>query len=352
MKRFMLKCVAAAVVLAGLPGLAGAAGEGKDGRTVPEVATYQGADRMARLIDGAKKEGEISIYYAHPIVKTMADAFSAKYGVKLKLWRGGSEAIMQRVMAETRAGRNDVDVILSTSADTEAASREKILQEVRSAVHADLMTGSVPAHRQWAAFNVDVFTASYNTKLVKKEDLPKTYQDLLDPKWKGKLAVEANDHVWWGAMAAEMGEDRLRKLFDGIIATNGIGVRKGHSLLAGMVASGEVPLALTVYSWNPEQLKRKGAPVEGLYLQPLFAYPAAIAMMAKAPNPNAAVLFYEFVLGEGQKIMADADYGPTSKKVDSHLRGVQFKLIDAVQALDNQDKWVRMYDEAIIKKAK
>jgi iron(III) transport system substrate-binding protein len=325
----------------------------KDGRTVAQIATYEGADRQARLVDGAKKEGEISIYYAHPIVKNMADAFGQKYGIKVKLWRGGSEAIMQRIMAEARAGRHDVDVFLSTSADTEASVREKLLQEVRSPFHQDLVAGAVPGHRQWAAFNLDVFTASYNTKLVKKEDLPRTYQDLLDPKWKGKLAVEANDHVWWGALSAELGEDATRKLFDNIIATNGMSVRKGHSLLAGLVASGEVPLALTVYSWNPEQLKRKGAPVEGLYLPPLFAYPAAVGMMNRSPSPNAAVLFYDFVLSEGQKLMAEADYGPTSKKVDSHLRAVQgIKLIDAIQALDNQERWVKMYEDAITKKAK
>ena len=326
---------------------------GKDGRTLAQVATYEGPDRQARLLDGARKEGELSVYYAHPIVKDMAEAFSRKHGVKVKLWRAGSEAIMQRLFAESRAGRHEVDVFLSTAADTEAAAREKLLQEVRSSVHADLIPGAVPAHHQWAAFNLDVFTASYNTRLVRKEDLPKSYQDLTDPKWKGKLAVEANDHIWWGALSAELGEEAARKLFDTIVAVNGISVRKGHSVLAGMVASGEVPLALTVYSWNPEQLKRKGAPVEGLYLQPLFAYPAAMAVMAKARNPNAAVLFYDFVLGEGQKIMADADYGPTSRKVESHLNKLPpYKLIDAVQALDRQDRWVKMYDEAFIKKAR
>ena len=97
---------------------------GKDGRTVAQVATYEGADRQARLLDGAKKEGELSVYYAHPIVKDMAEAFTRKHGIKVKLWRAGSEAIMQRIFAESRAGRHEVDVFLSTSADTEAAARE------------------------------------------------------------------------------------------------------------------------------------------------------------------------------------------------------------------------------------
>lgn len=325
----------------------------RDGRSITQVATDQSPDRGTRLLEGARREAQLTVYYAHPIVKDIAEAYSKKFGIKVRLWRAGSEAIMQRVFAEARANRHEVDVFLSTAADTEAASRERLLQEVRSPVQADLIPGALPEHRQWAAFNLDVFTASYNTRLVRKEDLPKTYQDLTDPKWKGKLAVEANDHIWWGALSAEMGEAQARKLFDAIVGTNGISVRKGHSVLAGMVASGEVPLALTVYSWNPEQLKRKGAPVEGLYLQPLFAFPAAVAVMARAPNPNAAVLFYDFVLGEGQRIMADADYGPTSRKVDSHLSRLPgFKIIDAVQTLEQQDRWLKMYDEIFIKRAK
>lgn len=347
--RTLLKCLASGVLL-GCYCVASVAAE--HARTTAQIATYQGADRQTLLIDGAKKEGELSVYYSHPIVQVMADAFTQKYGVKVKLWRGGSEAVMQRIMAESRAGKHDVDVFLGPSADTEAAYREKLVQEVRSPHLQDLMAEAVPAHRNWAAFNLDIFTAAYNTKLVKKEDLPKTYDDLTDPKWKGRLAVEANDHVWLGALLAELGEERGRKLFENVIATNGISVRKGHSLLAGMVASGEVPLALTVYSWNPEQLKRKGAPIEAHFLNPMFGVSSAVAIMNKAPHPNAAVLFYDFVLSEGQKLMADADYVPTNKKVDSKMRSVPFKLVDANRVLDSQDKWFKMYDEIVIKKAR
>jgi len=324
----------------------------KDGRTVNEIATYQGADREKRLLEGARKEGEVSVYYAHPIVQDLMAAFTKKYGIKTRSWRGGSEAMQQRLTAEQRAGRHDVDIFLTTSSDTELFAREKVLQEIRSPQHQDLMPGSVPAHRQWATFNLDIFVAAYNTKLVKKEDLPKTYNDLTDPKWKGKLAVEANDHVWFGALMGEMGEAATRKLFDSIIATNGISVRKGHSLLAGMVASGEVPLALTVYTWNSETLKRKGAPVETLLLQPLYGYPAGIAMPVRAPNPNAAVLFYDFVLGEGQKIMADAGYIGSSKRVPTMLGNLGAKLIDVPTILRDQDKWFKAYEEVFVKRAR
>jgi iron(III) transport system substrate-binding protein len=324
----------------------------KPARSVAEVATYQGPDRSALLIEGAKKEGELSIYYAHPIVQVLLEAFSKRYGIKVNAWRAGSEAMMQRVTAEYRAGKNEADVFLGTTLDTEGASTEKMIQELRSPVQADLIPQALPAHHQWTSFNLDIYTAAYNPRLIKKEDLPKTYEDLVDPKWKGKLAVEANDQAWYGSLLESMGEEKGRKLFAQIIAANGLTVRKGHSLLASLVASGEVPLALTTYSWNPDQLKRKGAPIEGFFLQPVYANATAYALLKKAPHPNAAVLFYDYLLGEGAVVMAEKGYVPTSRKVDSPARDMAIKFIDPVHELAVQDKWLKLFDEDIVKKAR
>ena len=134
-----------------------------------------------------------------------------------------------------------------------------------------------------------MFTASYHTRRVRKEDLT-------DPKWKGRLGVEVDDRVWWGAPSADMGGEAARKLFDTIVAVNGVPIREGHSMRAGMVASGEVSLALIVHGWNPEQPKRKGAPVVGLHLQPLYAYPAAVAVMARARDSNACRVAWQVSL--------------------------------------------------------
>jgi iron(III) transport system substrate-binding protein len=324
----------------------------KHARSLPEIASYLGADREAMLVDGAKREGQLTVYYAHPIVQALSEAFSRKYGIKVSAWRAGSEAIMQRVTAEYRAGKNDADVFLSTIMDTEGAARARMLQEIKSPYQQDLIAQALPAHLQWTAFNLDIYTAAYNPRLVDKGDLPKSYQDLLDPKWKGKLAVEANDQDWYGSVLRELGEEKGRKLFADIIARNGITVRKGHSLLSGLVASGEVPLALTVYSWNPEQLKRKGAPIEGFFIAPVFANASGIGVMNNAPHPCAAVLFYDFLFNEGPKLMADAGYVPTSKKVASSARDMTIRFVDPSVELAMQEKWVKLYDDDIVKKAR
>ena len=317
-----------------------------------DMALYQGTDRQERLLAAAKKEGELSVYHAYPKLTVVMDAFSKKYGIKIKAWRAGSEAILQRVTAEARAGRFDVDIVQNNAPENEAAYREKLLQEVWSPYLKDLIPAAVASHKSWVGIKLEVFIAAYNTAAVKKEDLPKSYQDLQDPKWKGRLGIEANDEAWFGTLLDELGEAQGTKIFNNIVARNGISVHKGHSALANLVASGDVPLALTVFSWNPVQLKKKGAPIEGWYIQPLIVQPTTIAMLKKSPHPASALLFYDFMLSEGQKLLADDGSVPTSKLYQGEWRNIPMKVIDPARALDMQDKWLKEFDEIITKRAK
>jgi iron(III) transport system substrate-binding protein len=149
-----------------------------------------------------------------------------------------------------------------------------------------------------------------------------------------------------------MGEPQASKLFADIVSTNGMSFRKGHSLITTLIASGEVPFSLTVYSWNPAQLKAKGAPVEGHLIQPLLAQFSTISMLKKAPHPNAALLFYDFMLSEGQQIMAGLDYVTTSKKIEHPFSKMPLKFIDPDQALDMLEKWTKIYDDVLVKNAR
>lgn len=320
--------------------------------SVADMAAYQGPDRQAKLIEAAKKESGLAVYHTYPALTNIMNEFGKKYGIKVKSWRAGSEAVLQRVISENRGNKFDVDIVQNNAPENEAAFREKLLQEVKSPFHNDLLNQAVPAHKHWAGITLDIWTAAYNTDKIKKEDLPKTYQDLLDPKWKGQLGIEGNNHAWFGALMAKMGEEEGQKLFANIVSTNGISNRKGHSLLTMMVSSGEVPLALTVYSWNPEQVKIKGAPVEGLALQPLMAQPSTIAMLKKAPNPYTALLFYDYMLTEGQKQLHDLKFVPASKKYELPFPKVPLNFIDPATALDQQAKWFKMFEETVVKRAK
>src|SRR5882762_1917549 len=229
---------------------------------VAGLALYVGGDREQRLVKGARAQHEINLYSSLVLedLNALAAAFEKKYGVKLKFWRAGSEKVVQRIVTEARAGRFDFDVVETNGPELEALYREKLLQRAGSPHFPDLMPEAIRPHREWVGTRLNMFVHAYNTNLVKKEELPKSYEDFLDPKWKGRLGIEAEDVDWFAMVIKEIGEDKGLTLFRAIVARNGLSVRRGHTLLAGLVASGEVPFALTVYNHNAEKLKQRGAP--------------------------------------------------------------------------------------------
>ena len=138
-----------------------------------------------------------------------------------------------------------------------------------------------------------------------------------------------------------------------IVATNGVSVRKGHTLLTQLVVSGEIPLALTVYNYKAEQLKNKGAPIDWFSIGPAIARPNGVAVAKAAPHPHAAVLFYDFEISpEGQKILAGRDFVPTSRKVDTPLNKIPMKFVDARVALDEFQKWEKLYADLFTRPSK
>src|SRR2546428_787190 len=224
---------------------------------VAALALYGGGDREQRLVKGARAQREINLYSSLVLedLNALAAAFDRKYGVKLKFWRAGSEKVVQRIVTEARAGRFDFDVVETNGPELESLHREKLLQKAGSPHFPDLLPEAVRPHREWIGTRLKLIVHAYNTNLVKKDELPESYEDFLDPRWKGRLGIEAEDVDWFEMVVKEIGEDKGLKLFPEIVARNGLSVRKGHTLLPGLLASGEVPLARAVYNHNPEKLK-------------------------------------------------------------------------------------------------
>ena len=319
-----------------------------------EIAAYEGPDREKRPIDGAKKEGELLFYASIPVadITVLTEAFTKKYGVKVKGWRADSEALMSRVLNEAKARRYEVGVMVASSSALEPLSREKLLTEVKSPLLADLIPESIAPHREWASVYLNTFVQAYNTNLVRKDRLPKTYRDLLDPYWKGKLAVEAEDYDWFAQIVLGLGEAQGLKLFRDIVATNGISVRRGHSVLNNMVVAGEVAIALSAYGFLAEQSKVKGAPLDWFVIPPLIARPTVAGVSRHAPQPHAAVLFYDFLIGEAQPILAGRQFVSPSRKIESPFTRNPLQLIDSVEMLDHAKKWQDLYQSVVIKAAR
>jgi iron(III) transport system substrate-binding protein len=349
-RRFMQGAVLAGAGLpfARLPAIA------QSGASLADLAAYQGADRTDKLVAGAKKEGTLTFYTSAPVddVKILTDAFEKKYGVKVRLWRGSSENILQRTVVESRARRYEADMIDTNGPEMEALHREKLLQAVKSPLHPELMPDAIRPHGEWVGTRLNIFVGAFNTKLVKKDDIPKGYEGFLDPKWKGKLGIEAEDTDWFAATVTALGEEKGLKLFRDIVATNGMSVRKGHTLLTNLVASGEVPVALTVYSYKAEQLKNDGAPLDWFALPPIVARFNGSGVTRNAPHPHAAILFYDFMMRDAQELLASRDFTPSNLKVKPLPEGLKVSFIDPRLVLDEGDKWTKLYNDIVVKPAR
>ena len=320
----------------------------KPGATAADVALYTGADRMEKLVAGAKKEGTVSVYTSLQTadIGRLGAAFEKKYGIKMVPWRAGSEGIVNRTIQEARANRFTVDVVETNGPELESLHRENVLQLVRSPHLADLIAPAVLPHGEWMGTRLNVFVQAYNTRLVKKQDLPKTWEEFANPKWKGKIGIEQEDSDWLAGIFNDIGDARARKVFRDMVTANGMSVRKGHTLLSQLIVSGEVPLALTVYNYKAEQLKKQGAPIDWFVIGNAIARPNGIAVARRAPHPHAAVLFYDFELSpEGQQIIANLEFVPTSKKIDTPLNRMPMKFVDAKVAIDEYDKWKTLYGQ-------
>jgi iron(III) transport system substrate-binding protein len=278
----------------------------------------------------------------------LAAAFEKKHGVRTEVWRASSEKVLQRTMTEARAGRFTCDVIETNGPEMEALYRESLLQPFDSPHFADLAPAAFPTHRHYVADRFNFFTIAYNTTLVAPEDVPGSYQDLLHPRFAGRLGLEAGDVDWFGAMVKHMGEAEGLAYFRRLAASKPQ-MRSGHTLVGQLVASGEIPIAANVYNHNAERVAVQGAPVRWKALTPTFARPNAIGIAREAPHPEAAALFADFLLSlEGQTILKARNRVPASRAVDTHLNAFPFEMIDPAITLDEDDKWSKLWSELFL----
>jgi len=318
---------------------------------VAQVVQYDKPDREQFLLQGAKKEGEVMIYTSlvPEDLTALAAAFERKYGLKLKSWRANSEKVLQRAVTEARAGRHEADAVETNGPQLEALYRERGLQPLYSPHLKDLMPQALRPHGYWVGTRINMFVQSYNTRLVKKEELPKSYAELADPRWKGRLGIEAEDEDWFAMIVKELGEEAGLRVFRDIVRANGLSVRKGHTLLAGLVASGEIPLALTTYSHGTEKMKHRGAPVDWFAIAPAIGRANGIGIATKPPHPHAAALFADFLLSpDGQLILQKGGYVPANLRVKDSAQKLPLKFVDPALMLDEFDKWKKLWAEIIL----
>jgi len=282
------------------------------------------------LAERAKRDGTLTLYtsLAPTESQPLAAAFEKKYGIKVQLWRGLSEEVVQRTITEAKGRRYTVDVIETNGPEMEMIGREKLL--------------AAP----WTPDRLNLFVVGYNTAKVKRTEIPATYDGFTDPKWKGRIALEATDSEWMATLVKTLpnGMELMRKL-----AAMQPALRKGHVLLASLVAAGEVPVGLAMYNSNIESLKRKGAPIDYVPVQPVVARPQGIGIAKNAPHANAAQLFSDYVMStEGQQLFESMGRTPARTKSESNR--FRFTLIDPVTVLDESAQWEKVWNNLFVRR--
>jgi len=318
-----------------------------------DLASDDGPSRHQRLVQAARIEGSLTVYTSNAAdtLKVLSADFEKRYGVRVDAWRASSAKVLQRAVAEKRANRWDFDAVSVSSPELEALSREKLLQEINSGWHGEMLEGTLPAHRGWAPQFINVFVQAYNTQAVKKRDLPGRWTDLLEPRWRGMLGVEAKAGEWYCSLLRNLGEKEGTELFRQIAARNGLSVRSGNSVLANMVVSGEVPMALAVYSHMIDQARQQGAPVDWFAIEPTIGRSNGVGVSRRPPHPNAALLYYEYAIGDAQPLMLKMNYLSPLKKLASPLRGARILFVDPAEDSAEVERCDNAYD-ALIKMKK
>lgn len=257
------------------------------------------------LIEAAKREGEV-VYYASMNLSeanVLIGEFEKRYPfVKVRLHRTGSEKLLSRVLTEARAKRHFADVIQTVEFSMHIFGRAGVL-----ARYVPQANSWYPKEFKdegfWTTVYYNAYVTGYNTKLVAAPTLPKTYDDLLDPRWKDKLMIESTKADWFAGMLQIMGQERGINYMRAL-AKQHPSPREGHELLAQLVAAGEGVFDINIPAASVERMKERGAPIDWTALGPVPAIMVGAGVANQAPHPNAAKLFLEFVLSrDGQKLM-------------------------------------------------
>ena len=271
-----------------------------------QLALYQGADRERLLIEGAKREGQLTLYTSHTWFRTFVKDFEKKYPfIKVSEWRNDSKNLLRKVLEETKSGRVLVDVVETTADGMRIIQREGLFEELYSPQARYYPNELKPRGKNGFFYLPERETYSglgFNTKLVPAAVAPTTLKDLVDPKWKGKMAITGTSTGvrWIGNAMETLGREYLDKLAEQEISVQDM----APAALINLIASGEIVMSPTILDANVTIAKQKGASVEWRPLEPVVTTVGSAGLLAKASNPHAALLFVDFLLSaEGQRLM-------------------------------------------------
>jgi iron(III) transport system substrate-binding protein len=323
-------------------------------RTVEAIANYTGDDRQKLLEEGARREGSLLLYTTGTQIKPLLDRFEQKYPyLRIELVRASSADTARKVVEEYQAGYEKVDAFELASHGLVVPRDEGILQPFTSPELASFQPDAIEGKRHWVVVRESYTGIGFNNKLVPADKAPKTYQDLLDPQWKGKMTLSGVSTTavnWVGTMVLVHGADFVRKLGQQNIRVYNLTGRA----LANLMISGEVALSPTIYNSHVAASADKGAPLSWFAPGPVPVTDSGMAIARKAPHPHAAMLLIDFLMSkEGAALYQELGYDSPRRDMAAPGAAVQVEklyLTNRPAFLREYETWARLYQDVFVRR--
>lgn len=323
------------------------------------------SERESKLSEGAKREGAVSLYSSETVdlLEQYRTAFVKRYPfLKVDYWRGGGGKVTERALLEHRAKKLDADLVGISFDDLVVVLREGMLARYESPERTFYLGHYKDKQGYYTSTNLIPTVIAYNTKLVKAEDSPRDYPDLLQLKWKGELSIDTEPSRAVMGWLLSWGEEKTRAYMRGLVA-NGVVVRRGHSLQTQLLCAGESSVAVELYAYRVAQMKHeKKCPIGFVFGRPTPAASAQLwGLTSSSRHPHAAALFLDFILSEeGSKIIAGTGRIPTRSGIKalyedvSNLqeKGVPLAMISPEEGFRLRERTNRLIEEILIRKGK
>jgi iron(III) transport system substrate-binding protein len=337
--------------LAALAWLAGVAPSGAQ-HSVEAIANDTGPDRQKRLEDGARREGTLLLYTTGTQIKPLLDRFLQKYPfLKVELARSSSADTARKVIEEYRAGYEKVDAFELASHGLVVPRDENILQPFQSPELAAYDRDAIEPRRHWVVVRESYTGIGFNSTLLPADKAPRTYQALLDPQWKDRMALSGVSTTavnWVATMVIAQGVDFVRKLGRQNIRVYNMTGRA----LANLMSSGEVVLSPTIYNSHVEASARKGAPLAWIAPGPVPVTDTGVAIARKAPHPHAAMLLIDFLMSKEARLIYQ-ELGYDSGRGDVATSGAPVKklyLANRPNYIAEYEGWMKLYQDVFVRR--
>lgn len=288
----------------------------------------------ATLEESAKAEGEVVLYSSlnNEQIVTLVDAFKKKYPpIKPSFYHGTSGRVLQRAATEAKAGRFAVDVVTAAGFQLQLTKDSGLTQRFVPPEASAYDPGFKDPEGHWINVHSLLNSMAYNTQLVRPNDAPKKYEDLLAPRWKGRIGVNLQDPEWYVNLQRRWGKEKARNYIKALAAQQP-GMRDGHNITAQLLAAGEFHAVSNTYAHIAARIKGQGAPVQYVFDEPVITYVHPIALVKAAPHPSAGKLLMSFILSpEGQRMLRDQGRIPSHRDIDPQvfsLRNVKLYASD------------------------